>query len=301
MNFENIQCFLTLAETLNFTKAAELEHITQTSMSRKIHALESEMGVILFFRDNKRVSLTPAGEEFYRQSVFLYKQYHRLLQQVKNANLGARKEIHIGVGLYEHILLDAYLPHFVRQFPEVKISCLQFQYLPLIKQLEHEYLDIILTSDQFFNQVHMEEYDCILIYDRPWKVAVSAKGELAKKRKLQREDFFQQTLITMFESSVEEIKDFYRKWVKVQDCIYANSYDTKMAMIQSGLGLGFVPAFVPEDQNGQILLKEMEEPVVFRKFYAMAKRENSNVYINEWMANIREEVKVSSLDENMGK
>ena len=42
MNLDNIRCFVTLAECLNFTRAAAKEHITQTTMSRKISALEKD-------------------------------------------------------------------------------------------------------------------------------------------------------------------------------------------------------------------------------------------------------------------
>lgn len=65
MNLDNVKCFISLAECLNFTKAAEKEHMTQTSMSRKISGLEEELGVRLFYRDNHQVILTDAGSEFY--------------------------------------------------------------------------------------------------------------------------------------------------------------------------------------------------------------------------------------------
>ena len=65
MNLDNVKCFISLAECLNFTKAAEKEHMTQTSMSRKISGLEEELGVRLFYRDNHQVILTDAGSEFW--------------------------------------------------------------------------------------------------------------------------------------------------------------------------------------------------------------------------------------------
>lgn len=68
MNLENMKCFISLAECLNFTKAADKEHITQTSMSRKISSLEEELNVRLFYRDNHSVVLTDAGREFYIQA-----------------------------------------------------------------------------------------------------------------------------------------------------------------------------------------------------------------------------------------
>lgn len=65
MDIHTLQCFLTLAHDLNFTKAAEKEHITQSSLSRKINGLEDELGISLFYRDSHQVSLTEAGKEFF--------------------------------------------------------------------------------------------------------------------------------------------------------------------------------------------------------------------------------------------
>ena len=64
MNLENMKCFISLAECLNFTKAADKEHITQTSMSRKISSLEEELNVRLFYRDNHSVVLQMPGGSF---------------------------------------------------------------------------------------------------------------------------------------------------------------------------------------------------------------------------------------------
>ena len=75
MNIDNIKCFISLAECLNFTKAAEKEHVTQTSMSRRISSLETELGAPLFYRDNRMVELTAAGKVFYDQAKKLVEFY----------------------------------------------------------------------------------------------------------------------------------------------------------------------------------------------------------------------------------
>ena len=70
MNFDNIRCFISLAECLNFTRAAKKEHITQTAMSRKISALEKELDVYLVYRDTRQVELTAAGQDFYIRAIY---------------------------------------------------------------------------------------------------------------------------------------------------------------------------------------------------------------------------------------
>ena len=61
MNSTQIKCFLALSETLNFTKAASRLYLTQPALSRQIVTLEQELNTLLFIRDSKNVSLTPAG------------------------------------------------------------------------------------------------------------------------------------------------------------------------------------------------------------------------------------------------
>ena len=75
MNLDNIRCFVTLAECLNFTRAAAKEHITQTTMSRKISALEKELDVVLLFRDTRQVELTAVGHEFHARAKELLRLY----------------------------------------------------------------------------------------------------------------------------------------------------------------------------------------------------------------------------------
>ena len=62
MNFRILQYFLTVAREGNITKAAELLHITQPTLSRQLMQLEEEMGVLLFERSQHRIKLTQAGE-----------------------------------------------------------------------------------------------------------------------------------------------------------------------------------------------------------------------------------------------
>ena len=67
IKLDYVQEYLTLAETLNFSKAAEQCYITQPAFSRHIAQIEEEMGAKLFERDTRNVRLTPAGEAVQRQ------------------------------------------------------------------------------------------------------------------------------------------------------------------------------------------------------------------------------------------
>ncbi|MEV7127845.1 LysR substrate-binding domain-containing protein [Streptomyces sp. NPDC093260] len=62
MQFQQLQYFVAVAETRHFTRAAELVHVAQPSLSQQIKALERELGADLFLRARGNITLTDAGE-----------------------------------------------------------------------------------------------------------------------------------------------------------------------------------------------------------------------------------------------
>lgn len=62
MKLHQVRYFLAVCEALNFTRAAELCHVTQPSLTRAIQDLEHELGCTLFLRERGKVAMTPVGE-----------------------------------------------------------------------------------------------------------------------------------------------------------------------------------------------------------------------------------------------
>jgi LysR family transcriptional regulator, glycine cleavage system transcriptional activator len=65
--FKSIEAFVVAAQSLSFTNAAALLHITVPAVSRRIQALEIELGATLFQRTHRVLTLTPVGVEYFRQ------------------------------------------------------------------------------------------------------------------------------------------------------------------------------------------------------------------------------------------
>lgn len=64
MELQQMRYVVAVAETSNFTRAAEQCHVVQSALSHQVKRLEDELGVSLFARTSRRVRLTPAGEAF---------------------------------------------------------------------------------------------------------------------------------------------------------------------------------------------------------------------------------------------
>ncbi|KIG03098.1 LysR family transcriptional regulator [Caballeronia concitans] len=90
MNLRGLQCFIVLAEELNFSRAAERLHIAQPALSQQIRALEARLGSQLVDRGSRPLRLTEAGSYFHTEA-------REILQRCEQATLGVRD---IGAGTH---------------------------------------------------------------------------------------------------------------------------------------------------------------------------------------------------------
>ena len=68
MELRQLRAFVTLADCLNFTEAAQKLFITQPALSKQLHALEETLGGLLFSRNRRGAELTPLGKELHEQT-----------------------------------------------------------------------------------------------------------------------------------------------------------------------------------------------------------------------------------------
>lgn len=78
MLLRQIYYFSKVIEFNSFTEAAEECFISQSAISQQIQALEADLGVQLIVRENRKFTLTPAGEYFYKNSLILLDEAERL-------------------------------------------------------------------------------------------------------------------------------------------------------------------------------------------------------------------------------
>ncbi len=96
MELRHLRYFIALAGSLNFTRAAERLHITQSTLSHQIRQLEDELGTPLFDRIGKRVSLTVAGDEFLHHATQALRAIDLGLGALRQNPQEATGELHIG-------------------------------------------------------------------------------------------------------------------------------------------------------------------------------------------------------------
>jgi len=122
MQVESLKVFCDLAETRSFTKAAQINNVTQSAVSQQIGALERQFKSLLIERSKKKFRLTREGQVLYDYSKQLIQTYDSLqnrLQEMKDIISGTIRLATIySIGLHE---LHPHLKKFLRLYPTVNV------------------------------------------------------------------------------------------------------------------------------------------------------------------------------------
>jgi DNA-binding transcriptional LysR family regulator len=122
MQIESLKVFCDLAETESFTKAAQINNVTQSAVSQQISSLERNFRSLLIERSKKRFRLTREGQVLYdyaKQMIALYDGLHSRLQEIKDIISGTIRIATIySIGLHD---LPPYLKKFLRAYPTVNV------------------------------------------------------------------------------------------------------------------------------------------------------------------------------------
>ncbi|MBC7621539.1 MAG: LysR family transcriptional regulator [Candidatus Saccharibacteria bacterium] len=122
IELRRLQHFLLLADKLNFSRAAEQAHLSQTAFSRSIQALEEEAGLRLFDRGTRSVKITAAGRHLVARAQGLLAQANDLSRDLHFMANGDVGELKLGAGLMAvHGLLREVLPRFKQQRPGLRV------------------------------------------------------------------------------------------------------------------------------------------------------------------------------------
>jgi DNA-binding transcriptional LysR family regulator len=122
MQIESFKVFCDLAETESFTRAAQVNNVTQSAVSQQISSLERQFKSLLIERSKKKFRLTREGQVLYEYSKQINQTYdslHNRLQEIKDIISGTIRVATIySIGLHD---LPPYLKKFLKLFPTVNV------------------------------------------------------------------------------------------------------------------------------------------------------------------------------------
>ncbi|WP_342416195.1 LysR family transcriptional regulator [Paenibacillus sp. FSL R10-2782] len=290
MNIQQLKCFVSLAETLNFSTTADKLHLTQPAVSHNIKSLEHELGIVLLVRNKRSVKLTVAGESFYDDIEGLL---FRLDQSIlKSKRLSEQYESTLVIGYTETIFEKKVLPDVIKRFkeryPKIQIQLRKSNLTREKEDLLNQKFDIIFTTEDnlgkdshfCFYPVYKGSYVCVLPHNHP----------LANERELTIEQLDHQFLIFFDEHqsppTLKRIQRIIAEQCPASMYTYGDSVNTIHTMIKSDLGISVLPNFViVQDQEITFVPLSPSEEVV----YGIAcLRSEERLEVKQWISILKQ-------------
>ena len=148
MNIKQLEYFLELSATLNFTKAAKNLFVSQTAITKQIQNLEQELGMKLFERNRKQVLLTEAGEMYVGEAECILKAVDQSFQHMKAYKRGESGCLKIGfLKDFAPDILIGMIQNFKQQYPQIELELGGYSNHLLYEKLWRGELDIIICMD----------------------------------------------------------------------------------------------------------------------------------------------------------
>ncbi len=189
MRLLQIDYFLAVAETLNFTSAASQLYISQPALSKQIALLEKELGVKLFYRSSRKVELTEAGRQFETDLRDIRGQLEQAKKRVMQ--MGGTAVPQFRMACYDGAAVDDFLPQifelFRRKLPGTEVSLFRGNFPENWKALDEGNADLLLTLDT--GDLQHESCTVKHLFKRNAALIYSKRSALAGKDALTISDF----------------------------------------------------------------------------------------------------------------
>ena len=156
MDIFQLQYFLSAAITGNFTMAAAENNISQSSFSKHIMALENEMGVKLFYRNRKSISLTPAGERLQKHAYAILGSYKSMMD-----DMACYSQDDIVISIFSiPVFVQYQIPEIMSAFralhPQVKFNVVESESSLVLQGLRRLECDFAILRTDFLDE---EQYN----------------------------------------------------------------------------------------------------------------------------------------------
>mgnify|MGYP006069133059 FL=1 len=286
MELRVLRYYLTVAREENITRAAEILHITQPTLSRQMAELEDELNTKLFERTNRKIVLTEAGMLLRRRAEELVSLAEKTELEFKNSGEELTGLISIGSGV--SAVVSESLPDLIQtysnRYPHVRFELHTGTAAVIKDQLDKGLLDVGILMEP----VEVEKYDFIRLPKKDvWGVLMPEDDPLAQKNNITSADLRNLPLIASWRIVEREAKAWFGGDMDHLNviCTY-DLIDNAALLVERRLGYAFViegalkhfPSLVfrplfPEISNTSVLVWKKYQPssTAVHKFIELAR------------------------------
>lgn len=181
MDTSSLRTFLTIADTGSFSTAAERLYLTQSAISKRIQALETELDTKLFDRVGRQTVLTPAGEIFFGRAQTILQQLEDSHREIDNLKGEVAGTLHIGtshhIGLHR---LPPILKRLNQQYPDLTLDIHFMDSEVAYREVQSGKLELGIIT---IPNTEKQELNTRVIWDDPLELVLGKNHPLAEQLK----------------------------------------------------------------------------------------------------------------------
>src|SRR5215210_4284282 len=259
MELSQLRSFRVVAETLNFTRAAERLHLTQSAVSHQIKALEEELGEPLFIRAKRGVKLSQAGKIALEYVERILDDAEALRERIAGRERSPVGRVRVAAATQAFVYLFAPLfESFMDSHPGIDLA------FRTTVSTEHTVADILNgAADVGFASlaVYSPNLQVTKLFEDELVLIVGKDHRLAKKRMATVAEIQKEKLI-LFErgASIRRATDQFFDQVGVSPDLALESNDTFFIkrMVERGLGVSLLPRWAVSDEVAAKKLSQLQ-------------------------------------------
>jgi DNA-binding transcriptional LysR family regulator len=246
MTIHQIECFLEVAQRLNFTEAANRLYISQQGLSRQIAALEKELELKLFDRTTREVRLTRSGEFLLWKWKDIPKDIYDAVGTAREEGEHAKSRIRLTVLGIPGIarMATSLVADYMEERPGTEFEIEEFLG---VKDLTNSSTDALLSVSYTNSYEKLKDKCGFYVVKRlPMYIVMSKKNPLAQKEMLELDDLKEETLLSLYREFFSETERRLLEMVSKQEHIlektryYENINSLELALLANeGIHFGF--------------------------------------------------------------
>lgn len=271
MNTFQLDCFLAVANTLSFARAAEDLNITQPAVTHQIHSLESELNVKLFRRTTRTVEITAAGSLFLSDAKNIRSIAMRAKERYRNPPEQDIEVFSIGCHNFPPIFL---LPDVLRSMsvrrPRLHPQLYIVPFKHLYRLLEEETVDVIIGFKEPGSRKTPGSYRELAIV--PITCICSSDNPLSRRRSVTISELEKEKIIlndpVKSPAAVAQLQGRLLEGRSLSDLYFCESAEAAIVLVKAGFGIAVLPdLLIPSDPALIRIPVEGLDPISFGSYY----------------------------------
>jgi LysR family transcriptional regulator, transcription activator of glutamate synthase operon len=249
MDLRQLEYVLAVAEHGNFTRAAAQLHVAQPALSVAVRRLETELGIRLFHRTSRRVTLTDAGEALVARARRIVGETNELRTLMQTFAGGSRGRLRVSAWYHMEPRLASFLLDLLAEVPLVQVTIAELAPREALEAIRTGDLDIALVDG--WDAVRGEGLEHVVLRSEPYVLVTPPNHPYAGQRSVRLEDVIAEAFVIARRGTPLR---------RIYDQAFPSGHDQPSAVVETN-ELASTVAFVSVGLGCAILLRSIVEPI----------------------------------------